>query len=100
MCVGLDDPTLRFVANGSTAGVLRVDVTVRTLLGLNVTLPVGTLSGDAGWHPTPTYVISLENVLSTLQLFAQPKATFRFTAVSGNWRIDDVYVDPWASRCC
>jgi hypothetical protein len=58
-------------------------VTVRTLLGLNVALPVGTLTGDGTWQPTPTYVISLENFLSTLQLFAQPKATFHFTALSG-----------------
>ena len=100
MCVGLNDPTVRFVASGSGGGILRVDVTVRTLLGLNVTLPVGTLAGDGTWEPTPTYTISLENVLSTLQLFAQPKATFHFTSVTGAWRIDDVYVDPWASRCC
>jgi hypothetical protein len=100
MCLGLNDPTLRFVANGSEGGVLHIDLNVRTILGLNLTLPVGNLRGDGTWGPTPVYSINLHNVLSTLQLFAQPKATFKFTSTSGTWSIDDVYVDPLASRCC
>jgi hypothetical protein len=100
MCLGLNDPTLRFIAHGPAGGSLKIDLTVRTLLGLNLTLPVATVYGDGTWAPTPVYSISLHNVLSTLQLFSQPKATFRFTSASGTWSIDDVYVDPLASRCC
>lgn len=100
MCLGLNDPTLRFVANGPAGGALKIDLNVRTLLGLNLTLPVATLYGNGTWGPTPVYSIQLHNVLSMLQLFAQPKATFKFTSASGTWSIDDVYVDPLASRCC
>jgi hypothetical protein len=100
MCLGLNDPTVRFIANGPSGGALQVDLNVRTALGLSLTLPVGKLYGNGSWGPTPIYSIQLHNVLSMLQLFGQPKATFHFTSLSGDWQIDDVYVDPWTSACC
>lgn len=99
MCLGLNDPTLRFIASGSDGATLQIDLTVRIALG-SITLPVGKLYGDGTWAPTPIYSIALHNILSMVQLFAQPKATFSFKSLSGTWAIDDVYVDPLASRCC
>src|SRR3954453_19757030 len=46
VCVGMDEPTMRFLARGRT-GVLAVSVIAKLQLGLSVTLPIGTvLDGD------------------------------------------------------
>ena len=96
-CIELKDPTLRFfVANlGSQQSTLRIDVQYRTILG-TVSHQVTTVSADE-WQPSGTYlylanltgILALDGVTSTV--------SFRFTAQGsgGNWRVDDVYVDPW-----
>jgi hypothetical protein len=100
MCAGLTYPTLRFFAKGPLLGLLKVDVTYRTVLGLTATTPAGFVLGTGGWAPTLPMVY-LGNVLSSLQLDgSNPMVTFRFTAAIGSWRIDDVYVDPLAPKCC
>lgn len=100
-CIGLDSPTLRFFArnDGDPDAGLRVSVIVQTLLG-PLTLPIGTVDGRDSWHPTPPLLL-LAN-LTALPIVndgtAQVRLRFRPQGSGGDWRIDDVYVDPWKGR--
>jgi hypothetical protein len=96
VCVGLNEPTLRFFTR-KTAGLLStmsVWVDVQTSVGVWVTLPLGVDLGG-GWHPSmPMLVVA--NLLPLLP----PDMTavrFRFAPLlGGTWQVDDVYVDPRA----
>ena len=98
ICVGLGEPTLRFFAKQSTGllgtatSAMTVSVEFETSAGLVVSAPIGAAAANLGWSPTlPMTVIA--NLLPLM-----PNDTtavrFKFTAVTGNWNIDDVYVDP------
>ena len=99
VCIGLDSPTVRFFArnDGDPDGSLRVSVLVDTLLG-PVTVPIGTVDGAESWHPTPAYLLIAN--LTALPIVTDGTASIRlrFTPHGGDWRIDDVYVDPWKGR--
>jgi hypothetical protein len=86
---------MRFFAGnaGDPGGELDVDVRFETLLGLTLTLPIGSVSSDGGWAPSPTLPI-VANLLGVLGGSHTPVA-FRFRADGGDWLIDDVYVDPY-----
>jgi hypothetical protein len=96
--ISLLDPWVRAFARSAGAnGSLRVQVLFRGLTGnLTGVLNVGSLSPGAysSWQPT-------QRVLSTLALplltnSAQVQLTS--TATSGSWQVDDVYLDPCASK--
>jgi hypothetical protein len=105
MCIGLLSSQMRlFTANaGATASKLRVQVVygggTGALLGaLGATLGVsdqGTLTSGAGWQPS----VRISMLGGVLPLLTQ-SVRFRFTplATGGNWRIDDVYLDPLMHR--
>jgi hypothetical protein len=95
VCVGLDTPSMRFLARnaGNPGGALDVDVRFETLLGLTLTLPIGEVHGNGAWAPSPALPIVV-NLLGLLGGSHTPVA-FRFTAQGGDWLIDDVYVDPY-----
>jgi hypothetical protein len=80
MCVDLAHPTLRFFARG---GLL---LTV-TVLFDGLELPVGVVTGGSSWQPSLPMLVA-GNLLSG-------EVQFRFTAL-GNWRVDDVFVDPYS----
>jgi hypothetical protein len=96
--VNLFDPWVRLFAHSSGAnGSLRVQVVFRGLLGnLTGLLNVGTLSpgGYANWQPTQRVLSSL--ALPLLTTSAQVLLTS--TATSGSWQVDDLYLDPCASK--
>ena len=99
ICVGLAEPTLRFFAKqnsgllGVATSALAVSVDVETSTGTVLTVPIGAGAANTGWSPTLPMVV-IANLLPLL-----PNDTtavrFNFTAVTGNWQIDDVYVDPF-----
>ena len=101
MCVGLGEPTLRYFSKASSllglTGAMTVDVLTETSLGVVVPVPLApgllTNSWTAGLIPTPI----VANLLPLLpgQMTA---VAFRFHALTGNWGLDDVYVDPYRSR--
>jgi hypothetical protein len=97
-CVKIGDPAFRFfLRNAGSGGSLRVDVIYRTLLGLvPVTSNVGTITADGTWQPSPKYGTVLANILGTLGLNPKLSAAlrFKFTARSGSFQFDDVFVDP------
>jgi hypothetical protein len=93
MCVGLEHPTVRFFARGT--GLLAVEVVADSPLGRTV-LPIGVVVGTGTWAPSLPLVMTA-NALSLLPGDAT-RASFRFTPVTGSWRVDDVYVDPYSKR--
>ena len=97
VCTSIYHPTLRlFVQNsGSSTSRLRVEALYPGLLGGVQAARLGELSGTATWQPSPALQLTVTNLLATLSL-QQTAIAFRFTPVSaaGQWKIDDVYVDP------
>jgi hypothetical protein len=102
MCVGIEDPTMRFFAHRSGGGLLGaastllVSARVETSLGAVIEVPVGTittLTNGVSWNRTPTQIV-LASLLPLLPGEHTP-IQFRFTAVgTSDWVIDDVFVDP------
>jgi hypothetical protein len=98
MCVTPAHPTLRFLARnaGSPTGVLGVEALFEDLAGREQSLPIGVVAGGDSWMPTVPMPI-VANLLALLP-GGQTSVAFRFTARGGDWRIDDVYVDPYCKR--
>jgi len=91
-CVGITEPTLRFFAKGSGLGRLDVTVHFEDANGNVLSAPAGSLTGTGGWTPG----VQMPVVAALLALVGdKTPVRFEFTAVSGNWKIDDVYVDPY-----
>ncbi len=94
VCVGLNEPTLRYFArkNSGLLSTLTVSVQVQLQLGVWVTLPVGVDLGGA-WHPSLPHLV----VANLLPLLPPDMTAVRFKfapILGGEWQIDDVYVDP------
>ena len=98
VCFGLGDWHARFFVRnvGSAQGRLKVDVTVKSLLGLVSLLDGGSISGTGVWAPSPDIGLTLTNLCSLLGVKA---ISFRFRPVGSGaaFQVDDVYLDPWKS---
>jgi hypothetical protein len=97
VCMAIDTPSFRLVArnSGDPSSQLRVEA-VYKLLGLVRTRTAGTLSAGSAWAPTQS--VSTVLTLSTLVGTLIPSAIeIRFTPLdsSGQWQVDDVYIDPF-----
>jgi hypothetical protein len=94
ICVGLEHPTLRFFArnSGSPLATMRVSVRFEDAYGDVHSLPIGLVTGGGGWQPTLPMVVTA-NLLPLLPGNYTP-VQFRFTPQGGDWKIDDVFVDP------
>jgi hypothetical protein len=90
ICVTVAHPTLRFFARntGAPPAPLNVSVVFRTLLGLQVELPVGAVLAGERWAPSPILPV-LANLLSN-------EVRFRFRPAGGEWQLDDLYIDPYS----
>jgi hypothetical protein len=95
LCMGTTSTVLRFFVRSSDQGSVRVEVVLRNLLGqvLGV-LQISRISPGDSWQAGP----SILNLDSLLGLLGVSSVQLKFTALSGNVQVDDVYVDPWASR--
>jgi hypothetical protein len=98
MCVGVLDPTLRYMAanDGGLLSLLTVQILYYPPGGGVLTLPLGLNIGGKSWAPSlPTIVAA--NLLGLLN-GGKANVAFRFTptGLGAKWRIDDVYVDPMA----
>jgi hypothetical protein len=93
ICVGLDDPTMRFFARGlgGPSGNLAVDVLYTDASGEPGQLRIGTVVADEA--PDWTAVAPLPITANTTEMDVR----FRFTAIGAGseWLVDDVYVDPY-----
>jgi hypothetical protein len=103
MCVGLLLPIVRFVSSGGgLLTYLQVEALYTDAGGRqrSVLLLPGALP-SRNWQPTLP-MLQLAGLLNTLTLNGvTTEMSFRFTPKGlfggGNWRIDDIYVDPWKS---
>jgi hypothetical protein len=96
VCVDASNPTFRFFArNSSLLSSVAVQVVYPTLLG-PVALPLGSAALSPTWQPTlPMLTGSLAGALLT---GGTTQLSLRFTAVTGQSQIDDVFVDPRGTR--
>jgi hypothetical protein len=96
MCMGTTSTVLRFFMKRNTSsGSLHVQVVLRNLLGGVVgILDWTTTPGSPSWAPGP----SVLNLDSLLGLVGVSSIQLKLTAQGGSFQVDDVYVDPWASR--
>jgi hypothetical protein len=100
-CTDIYHPTVRlFVRNtGSASSRLSVYAIYPTaltpLLGPAKT-KLGDITATPTWQPTPANSLGLTNLLATLSL-NQTEIAFEFVPAdsTGNWSIDDVYLDPF-----
>lgn len=98
ICMSIDTPLIRFVARntGNPTSRLRVEA-VYSLLGLVRTNVVSTVSAGGSWEPSKqmSTVLGLSTIVGTIL----PSAIeVRFTPLdnTGQWQVDDLYVDPFA----
>jgi hypothetical protein len=94
VCVGLNEPTLRYFAKASSPlSVMTVSVQVQLELGVWVTLPIGVDLGNA-WHPSLPHLV----IANLLPLLPPDMTAVRFTfrPLLGGASVDDVFVDPRA----
>jgi hypothetical protein len=85
-CVDASYPTLRFFVAGSGAALVQV-------VYRGIAFPVGVVSGGGEWAPSPVYQTgsALFGILSG----GSAQVSLRFTALTGDPQIDDVFIDPW-----
>ena len=93
MCIGLENPDLRFFVQGLN-GAVSVESIVETASGDVVSVPVGVTAGAASWAPTTVQPITA--ALLPLLPGDHTPVQFRFTSTGqAPVTIDDVYVDPF-----
>jgi hypothetical protein len=94
-CINLLDPAIRaFAKSAGASGNLQVQVVFHGLTGnLTGILNVGSLAPGnySTWQPTDR--VSSALALPLLTSYAQIRVTS--TARSGNWQVDDAFVDPY-----
>ena len=97
MCVGLKNPTVRFFAKRPSFALLplmTVEGVYKDKAGNTRSLPfVGVPLAGGGWSLQLPFVATG----AVLELGDHTMMQFRLRAVTGDWQIDDFYVDPW--RC-
>jgi hypothetical protein len=95
LCMGTTSTVMRFFVRSSDDGSVKVEVVLRNLLGqvLGV-LQISRISPGDSWQAGPA-VLNLDSLLGLLGVSS---VQLKFTTLSGSVQVDDVYVDPWASR--
>jgi hypothetical protein len=92
MCVDTERPTFRFFArNRGLLSAVVVQVVYRTLLG-PIALPLGAVALSGAWEPTLPMLTG--SVAGELLSGGTAEVALRFTELTGESEIDDVYVDP------
>jgi hypothetical protein len=98
-CIGATSPDLRFFArkSGSMLSTLKVEVLYTDVFGQSRALTVGILTGGPSWQPTVPIAFLTNLTLLPLVTDGTTTVAFRFTPQGSpsEWRIDDVYVDPF-----
>jgi hypothetical protein len=95
LCMGTTSTVTRFFVRSDNGGRVRVQVVLRGLLGqvLGV-VQISDLSAGSSWSPGPAIL----NLDSLVGLIGVSSIQLKFTELSGTVLVDDIYVDPWASR--
>jgi hypothetical protein len=100
ICVALDTPVMRTMVRntGDPRSRLRVEVNYK-LLGLVRTTVVKDVRAGSSWAPSPyiSPTLGLSTIVGTI-IPAAVEVRFRPLDSSGDWQIDDFYVDPHSRR--
>ena len=91
-CIRRDARTVRWVQRGARTGTLLIEV---EHLDENATSPGRTLDvvrGHGDWRPSPEVNIPMIGTGARDEGFAI--VALKFTALTGDWSIDDLFVDP------
>jgi hypothetical protein len=95
ICIGIDKPTVRFFAkrpNFALLPLMTVEGVYTTPSGGTASLPlVGVPLAGNSWSLQLPFI----SASALLQLGDTTMMRFRIRAVSGDWQVDDFYVDPW-----
>jgi hypothetical protein len=89
-CFAFGDLKMRMFVKGT--GKVRVNITVKSLLGILGILDGGTVQAGQTWQPSPQISMLLTNLGG---LLATDAIQVRVTSVDGNPVVDDVYIDPF-----
>jgi hypothetical protein len=94
ICVGLDKPTVRFFAkrpNFALLPLMTVEGVFTTKAGTTAALPmVGVPLAGNSWSLQLPFITTG----AVLELGDTTMMRFRIRAVTGDWQVDDLYVDP------
>jgi hypothetical protein len=91
-CVNASYPSFRFFArNGGLLSTVVVQVVYKTALG-PLALPLGAVALSDSWQPTLPMLTG--SVAGGLLSDGTAQVALRFTALTGESRIDDIYIDP------
>jgi hypothetical protein len=96
-CVDLAYPTFRFFArNNGLLSTMLVSIVYKAPLLGPTTVPIGIVGLSTSWQPSaPMLTLSaVEGIVNGLLTGKNPEIALKFTAVTGDSQIDDVYVDP------
>jgi hypothetical protein len=94
MCIGAADRTLRLFLDGPATGQLSVQAVYTTGDGRETAMPLATAAGTGAWAISD--VISMRVNELAPQAGGSLQVALRFTPRGqGDWRVDDVYVDPY-----
>jgi hypothetical protein len=89
-CVDAAYPTVRFFISGTgTVAVTIVDES----MGIPVGIPAGVAAAVPTWLPTPVMITS--SAVLALTSSGVADVSVRITALTGDPRVDDVFIDPW-----
>jgi hypothetical protein len=91
LCLTPDNPLLRFFARTARSGAsLRGEAIVSE--PTSQVIGLGSVGGTLLWAPVPPMSSGVNDVLWDAD--GKVSLQLRFTADSGNWQIDDLFVDP------
>jgi hypothetical protein len=98
MCVGIDAPSIRYIARntGSPTATLRVEALFEDVSGAVRSVVLQDAWLPSSWQPVLPVVI-YANLTPNMDGGGTAVA-FRFTPNGGVWQVDDLWVDPWSSR--
>jgi hypothetical protein len=97
MCVGLGEPDARVFfkqTRGLPGAALQVDVLFDDVTGTTQAQTIAELGVAQQWRLSPQ-LLTMANLLPTIGAGSTAIA-FRFTAIGGSFKVDDLYVDPWS----
>jgi hypothetical protein len=95
LCMGTTSTWLRFFVRSSDGGSVRVQVVLRNLAGQILGIvQISDLAPGTSWEPGPA-ILNLDSLLGVVGVSS---IQLKFTGLGGTVQIDDLYVDPWASR--
>ncbi len=91
-CVDLASPTFRLFATGDGSSDVLVQAVYQTSWAGQLAIPVGNLTPSGDWEPTSA--MRTGSVLPSALGGGTAQMALRFTALTGDSQIDDVFIDP------